>query len=1041
MDPIPIQRFRQLFSPRIWKRGEEYYYESRAFLVDSDEDFVEYAVSGGQDYRVIIYRDSLNSRGFRSYCSCPFQGPCKHLAAAIMDGLDENVLAESQDAAGFMENPLAQFKEETREIDLDEKIHSVSSLSSPPLKPERAIAPSYRLFFLLQWDHPQRFDSLYQTYLTPYMEYIKKDGNPGRVKPFSGALEKVQTSVKEERFLRLLGELVPDNHYLLSLLPDLLALEEKDLRIEREGGMEPVELKALETWDIRMEPLSYRDEIYFEPRVFTGKDPGLSPRDFFWEHNHHMGLLIPKEGPFLYYFKAPYSVLNYLEGLLEEGSFYSSQELQKLLTDNPSTSIKMKVPGGRLLHKRILPKVRIYVKGLGSQVELEPVLLYGSRELSFQSSERSVMEENEQGRTLYSRHIDVERALILKTLDLHKEEILSRHPLRLSYSLEEFIQAKAEAVLSRGGEIYFKKGRKPLLMKPLQFRVSSGIKWLEVQLELGGQTVHLLEGISSSGLLQFEGGYKLLSPQEQEKLNALAARGKLKDGSLRLPPGDLSALALLQEDIDAESQPELGRWLEALKRLKQGFSPSWQGPPKGLNATLRPYQEEGLRWLNFLYDFYLGGILADDMGLGKTLQAIAMMLYARQQGSILPFLILAPVSTLRNWQKELERFSPQQQTHLFHGQDRRPWPKGFCGVVLSSYHTLLRDQDLFLQSSWDLVVLDESQALKNRQSRSYRSVKQLHPRSFLALSGTPVENHIGELWALMDLLNPGILGDFKSFMQRYRKPLIDGNKRVIEELKSRIQPFLLRRTKGQVARELPEREEIILRVELSRKERKYYETQKRAHIEEIQRLKAMGAKAFQVSSALIQALNALRQIAISPALQGGPVFSSKLECALDKIKEAREEGHKVLVFSQYTRVLTMMEPLLEKAALPYVRLDGSLSGSQREKRVRSFQQEADLGVFLISIKAGGTGLNLVEADYVLILDPWWNPAVENQAIDRTHRIGQTKAVTAYRLIAEETVEEKVLDLQAQKRDLVEGLLEGSSSPLGKMDAGEILNLF
>lgn len=1041
MDAIPIQRFRQLFSPRMWKRGEEYYYESRASLVDYDEDFVEYAVSGGQDYRVIIYRDSLNSRGFRAFCSCPYQGPCKHLVAAILDGQDENILTEYQDAAESMENLLDQFQEETLLVDLDQEIGKDLPLTPQNNNAYETHPKPYRLFYLLQRNDSGRFDSPYQTFLIPYGESIKKDGNPGRVKRLSGELPNVECSLQETRFIHLLKELIPDRNSFISLLPDLLALDEKDLRIKRDKGMEAVKLEVLDFLDIRWVPLSYREKIYFEPRVLTPEGKSLSTREFFWEHNHHMGVLIPQSGSRIYYFNAPYSVLNYLEGLLEEGNCYSATELQSLLTENPSSSISMQVPGGQLRQKRVLPKVRIYLKGIGSLVELETVLLYGSRELSFQSPERSILEEDGEGQVLYSRHTKVERALILKTLDLQKDDIVSRNPLRLSFSLEEFIQVKGKGILSRGGEIYFKEERKPLVMKPLQFRVSSGINWLELELKLSGQPIQLVEGISTSGLLHFEGGFKLLSPEEQEKLNALAARGTLKDGSIRLPQRDLSALALLEKDIDTETQPELAQWMQALKRLKEGFSPQWEGAPGGLKAELRPYQEEGLCWLNFLYDFSLGGILADDMGLGKTLQAIGLMLYARRRGNAQPHLVLAPVSTLRNWQKELERFSPEQQVHLYHGPDRRPWSEGFAGVILSSYQTLLRDQELFLQTGWDLVILDESQALKNRQSRSYRSVKSLSPRSFLALSGTPVENHIGELWSLMDLLNPGLLGDFKSFMQRYRKPLADGNQRVIEELKSRIQPFLLRRTKGQVARELPEREEIILRVELSRKERKFYETQKRAHIEEIQRLKAMGAKAFQVSSALIQALNALRQIAISPALQGGPIISSKLDFALGKIKEAREEGHKVLVFSQYTRVLSMMEPLLKKAALPFVRLDGSMSRKQREQQVRFFQKDADLGVFLISIKAGGTGLNLVEADYVLILDPWWNPAVENQAIDRTHRIGQTRAVTAYRLITEETVEEKVLELQAQKRDLVEGLLEGSSSPFEKMDAGEILKLF
>lgn len=1038
MEPIPIRRYRQMFSPRVWERGEAFFNDNLVYLLEQKENLLHYEVTDEDDYSVLIHRDPQVGQGFRAYCSCPSQDACMHIAAVLMDGLDEYFLVEKEEIPRDAASVLKDFREESRVIDLEEDAPAASASEGKKI-PEGTT--DHSLFFLLQYENYQIYDAPFRTFISPYGQYLKKDGRPGRIRKTGSRNAQLDCPEEQRPFLQWLEELSPDQNLFLTLLPDFLEQKCPDLRVKRQGSVEKVQLQKLKKWTIKWEPVSLEGELLFQARVLMDSGESFTPGQFLWEHNHHLGILIPFSGEHVYYVNEPYSVLNFLDRILHEGNPFTQEELQGLEVQNPSSRISMERMSGKILYKKILPVLHLYIKARGPHMEMEPCLVYGGQEIPFQSPEQSVLEKGEEAPILYPRDLQVERALILHMLDVNPEDILSQEPLLLNLPLEDFIREKGEALLEKGGRIYYKESRNPLQLHPLEFSISSGIQWLDVDVSSGGQRIALTGDALTSGLLHFEGGFKLLSTGERDKINALLAFGRQKAGSIRLSRRNLTALALLEEDIDEKEHPELTPWIQALKRLEKGFSADSRILPRGLKARLRPYQNEGFQWLSFLYDYALGGILADDMGLGKTLQALSLFLYAKEKGCSAPFLVLAPVSTLRNWKREIEKFAPGLSCHLYQGASRNPWPENFSGVLLSSYHTMMRDKECFLAQSWELVVLDESQAVKNQSSMSHRLVKGLKARSLLALSGTPVENHIGELWAVMDLLNPGILGGYRNFMKRYRKPLADGKTWAMEELKQRIQPFLLRRCKEEVATDLPEREEIQVNVRLSSAEQRFYDLKRKECIEDIARLKAMGARAFQVSAALMQALNTLRQCAISPWLQGGPALSSKLEYALEMIREIREEGHKVLVFSQYTRVLSLLEPLLGKAELPYLRLDGSMTAAARDKAVRIFQEEEEKGVFLISIKAGGTGLNLVEADYVIILDPWWNPAVENQAIDRTHRIGQTRPVTAYRIISERTVEEKVLELQEQKKELVEGLLEGSSSPLGNMKTEELMNLF
>ncbi len=501
----------------------------------------------------------------------------------------------------------------------------------------------------------------------------------------------------------------------------------------------------------------------------------------------------------------------------------------------------------------------------------------------------------------------------------------------------------------------------------------------------------------------------------------LAAR----DARGRIARHALPDLARLCEDLDEPPPPAL----EGLRPLLEGFEGVPTAPlDAGLASVLRPYQRQGVDWLVFLRQAGLGALLADDMGLGKTLQALCAI-----EGRTL---VVAPTSVLHGWIREIERFRPTLEVALYHGPGRDLDPA--ADVTITSYALLRQDVDRLTEPRWDCVILDEAQAIKNPESQIARAAHRLDARARFALTGTPVENRLDELWSQLHFLNPGLLGGRTDFRERYARPIADGDAGVAQRLRQRIRPFLLRRLKSEVAPELPPLSEIVLDCDLTRDERAVYDSVRAATVRDVvERLRAGGSV-----MAALEALLRLRQAACHPSLVPGQealsLSSSKLDALFARLEEAVADGHKALVFSQWTSLLDLVEPGLRERAIEWLRLDGSTR--DRGSVVEGFQSEAGPPVMLLSLRAGGTGLNLTAADHVFLLDPWWNPAVEQQAADRAHRIGQDRPVVLHRLIARDTVEEGILALHARKRALANAALEDAdgSSRLSREDLVELL---
>lgn len=520
------------------------------------------------------------------------------------------------------------------------------------------------------------------------------------------------------------------------------------------------------------------------------------------------------------------------------------------------------------------------------------------------------------------------------------------------------------------------------------------------------------------------------------------------DGTIAFPGSRAGTVAKLDLALDGAAEllwggdtdvQKRGRKIGQAKESKNGTSAT------GLNATLRPYQQEGLDWLQHLIDCDVGGVLADDMGLGKTLQTIAHIATERASGRMSePVMILMPTSLIGNWQRELKKFAPHLKLCVLHGPKREARRGDIAGsdVVLTTYPLVLRDLEHFRDRDFHLLILDEAQAIKNPRSQINKAVGAISARHRLCISGTPVENNLEELWSLFDFLMPGFLGDADRFRTKFRYPIErEGNAQKLEALRSAVAPFILRRMKEHVAKDLPPKTELVRPVELAGDQRELYESIRAAAHSEVRTvIRKKGIPGSTI--AILDALMKLRQVCCDPRLVTTPSArtvqsSAKFNLFFELLTTQLEQGRRVLVFSQFTRMLALLGNGLKARGIRYVELTGSTA--DRQKVCDQFEgREAD--VFLISLKAGGTGLNLTSADTVIHYDPWWNAAAQSQATDRAYRIGQTRPVFVYNLIVAGSVEERMLRLQQKKQQLAATLL-GSGGVPSRLTEGDLEDLF
>ncbi|MCX5744890.1 MAG: DEAD/DEAH box helicase, partial [Proteobacteria bacterium] len=682
------------------------------------------------------------------------------------------------------------------------------------------------------------------------------------------------------------------------------------------------------------------------------------------------------------------------------------------------------------------PVGRIVIRPSGrSGYEATAVLMYGEDELS-PLAYGSVLHAF--GKRLVRRQLDVEHQIVrvIRELGASSSETWQVPGPRL--------RTLCDGAARHGIEVWY-DGNRLRASGKLSATVKSGIDWFDLSIDLvvdeaSAELPALLAALrTGKPLIKLSDGTSaLLPPWLEARAKALGA-AQVKGGALRFRHAETLMLAALVDGIDDVALD--ARFAAMRDRLDTFVGLVPRDAPDGFGATLRDYQRDGLGWLVFLRELGLGGCLADDMGLGKTIQVLALLegiRRARGRKKRKPSLVVAPRSLVFHWLDEARRFAPELTTLEWHGAERTAHLKRLRtgDLVVTTYATMRIDQELLAETSFELIILDEAHTIKNAETHVARAARSLSADHRLALTGTPVENRLDDLASIFDFLNPGLLGRPAALRALGEvthvagAPPIDADLARARTLGRVLRPFLLRRTKAQVLTELPAKTECVITCRLEGVERRRYDDLK-AHYRAALLPKLEAGGVARNAIVVLEALLRLRQAALHPGLLDARKVtedSAKLDALVEHLHEAGASGHRALVFSQFTSLLAIVSARLEREGIAYEYLDGQ--PQNRRERVAAFQG-GDAPVFLLSLKAGGTGLNLTAADHVFLLDPWWNPAVEAQAIDRVHRIGQQAPVTAYRLVAEDTVEEKILAMQAHKRALFDHVFE---------DTGMVANL-
>ncbi|MFL5787429.1 MAG: SNF2-related protein, partial [Flavisolibacter sp.] len=705
------------------------------------------------------------------------------------------------------------------------------------------------------------------------------------------------------------------------------------------------------------------------------------------------------------------------------------------------------------------PEVKLFLQEKGEYLVFQPVFTYKGYDTRSKDKDQLIIANGDKV-IVVNRNKIAEKAFIERLQTLHSNFISYDDGASLALKGAEvlrnnwfflFVDAMNERQVPVYGFETLKNFRFNTAKPTTHIYISNHTDWFDAKVDIvfGDQKVSVAEVkkalANKQQFVQLNDGTLGILPEEWLKKYSLLFRvGEGRADKLKLSRYHLSVIDELYENRNEE---ELTIQLEEkYERIREFDKIREIEAPNNLDHVLRPYQVAGYQWLNYLSEVSWGGILADDMGLGKTVQALSFMQYFRDTNGSLTSLVVCPTTLIYNWQNEINKFTPLLTHYIHHGPLRsrniEEWKNH--NVVITTYGTLRSDIKLFTQVAFDYVVLDESQAIKNPASKVTRAASLLRSKNRLCMSGTPLQNNTFDIYAQMNFLNPGMLGSVEFFRQEFAIPIDKfGEQEQKEHLKKILYPFILRRTKEQVARDLPDKMETVLFCEMEDEQRKIYDAYRNEFRAKIMgTIEEQGIQRSQLT--ILQGLMKLRQICDSPAIlnetEKFPNHSIKLEELAREITE-NIGNHKALIFSQFLGMLSLIREKLEALNIRYEYFDGSTSAPGREKAIQSFQNDDEVRVFLISLKAGGVGLNLTAADYVYIVDPWWNPAVEQQAIDRTHRIGQTKNIFAYRMICKDTIEDKILQLQEKKRLLAKELIADDATFVKALSKEDVEYLF
>ncbi len=1082
-----------LTTQEIYQRGVDYFRAGRVRLLGIAEDTVTARVRGQQEYEVTVSR---NGRGFVASCTCPQEHTCKHVIATLLYAREQlahddgavNLAEKSKTFVGELSRPTALEANKTGWRQL------IQAVQKPPSEAGRqsfstfvSDRSTWGIYFTLQlgrnvWT------------MASYRARRRKDGTYGMAYPTSVREQpyyRVQMTQKENLALMLLDAVEQPQAHAYSyqqrhtyqlpygqrhgMLFDLLrdseiyfAADEQrqnPLRVRPEMARFEILLQEndgavqlLPTLIIADEHLPLDHEIF----ILTSEPLWLLRRQeiFKLENSPPVSAAFTKPHgrealpPFVQFLQMLRQQQPIVIPQAEIGDFFAALAPSSPLLLFFSLPNRDDLP---VLHQ--FTRKKLYLEEHLEILKVRLKFLYGNQEVEdvppneASAEPRELLVHSGEGlrflRVIRDREGEQQaQAQLLATgaRQMSTGEFVIRESASvdwLLFELPKLLAAGFEIV----GEENLKRHKVRRAAPTLKVNVNSEIDWFDLQLlvDFDGITLSLKELRKSlmhrTRYVKLRDGSTALLPEDWlEQFSYLFNLGTPGEERVKVSRHHLTLIdALFDQATETHAD---ATYHENLQRLRDFRGIAAIAPPENFHGELRPYQQQGLNWLYFLQEFRFGGCLADDMGLGKTIQALALLQNEKKRGVTTPSLIICPTSVLFNWEKEIQRFTPGLRVLTHAGLERRRL-KQFdeCDVVLTSYGVLRRDIVFLKDANFHYIILDESQKIKNPLSQTARAARLLQGRHRLILTGTPVENNTQELWSQFAFLNPGLLGSLNYFKGAFTRPIEkEQDESSVRLLRKIVFPFILRRTKDDVARELPPKVESFYYCAMTEEQQKLYNRWRdyyRAHV--MQQIDLQGLQKSRMY--VLEGLTRLRQICCHPRLTEEKYHhdSGKFEALKEFLENILAENHKVLIFSQFVRMLKIMCGHLDEQQIPYAYLDGHTT--DREAAVEQFQNDPATKVFLISLRAGGVGLNLTAADYVIIYDPWWNPAVEMQAVDRTHRLGQDKQVFAYRLIARNSVEEKILQLQERKKELVSDLITTDSAMFKNLTKEDIETLF
>jgi non-specific serine/threonine protein kinase len=1046
------KKLKKFAGPRSWERGIRYYETGRVKLEEVTHSNIFARVKGSRLYNVTFNKKGEN---WFAVCNCPYDwgGTCKHIVAT---GLATNEHFQKVEEAN------ARLKSQQKKQQSLFSVFQLEKLNKGEIEKKKNL----RLVF-----------NFYQTdfrwNLIPVFRYLKKDGKFGR--EMSASFYKldngnVNFTSQEKIALRYLDDFSYSPFYqnpqvqfdFGTDLGHILKMLKRSLIFDKNSGRE----------------ISFYPNA-LETRFTLDKGRGKSHKNDFilsahlWDGDKHFDILTPRyrilTGGYVFLLQdvtifevAGTFNAHLLKPFLEQKEVVVTKSelspfMQKIYPELTKNGSLVSLPETISLNRIDgLTSKKLFMSENDGNLNIEIKFEYGGKHLVSFSEKGNFIFKEEAGIFV---QINRQEAVEQKCLNKIKEYSLSESGSILTLTRKrnpiEWLFEDLPKITALGYEIYGEENLDRLKVRRAQptiiTQVSTKQDWfdLKMELEFDGIRVSVEEILrkfkKNKKYFRLDDGYVVkIDDKILKKIGLTGAFGSKAQQGENTRRFTKNQVLILDDILDSSDSVKVDKkFTDQLKKIKSFEKIKSIALPPGFKGILRHYQKSGYDWLHFLKDYGFGGCLADDMGLGKTAQSLAFIESIKKEAKGKPSLVVAPTSVMFNWGREIEKFTPGLRYHVHFGPNRQKETTAILNtdIFLTSYAILRRDIDLFLKIKFFYVILDESQNIKNPSSLTARSAYKLNSTHRLALTGTPLENNLSELWSQFNFLNPGMVGGLSSFQEYFARPIErDGDLVKAGKLKKIIYPFVLRRKKGDVVKELPPKIETVSYCEMDENQQKVYDKWRDYYRAEILgQIETAGLNKSKMK--VLEGLTRLRQISIHPGLveTDKEMTSGKFTALMENLQEVISENHKILVFSQFVKALSLVRKQLDTLGIGYAYLDGRTK--KRAEQVDKFQKDESCKLFLISLKAGGTGLNLTEAEYVFHLDPWWNPAVEMQASDRAHRIGQTKQVFVYKMISRNTVEEKILILQEKKRKLVNDVISTDTAFFKTLKKEDIEGLF